>query len=59
MTLAWKHLIPPDTQIIKIEVEIPNISGLATAVILNAIENKILKTCDLVKKTNYGGKVCK
>ena len=66
MTLTGKYLILVDfskkdynAQITEIEVQIPSITGLATTVVLNAIENKIPKACNLVKKTDYGGKICK
>ena len=39
-----------NAQITEIEVQIPSITGLATTVVLNAIENKIPKACNLVKK---------
>ena len=57
MTLTRKYLILVDfskkdynAQITEIEVQIPSITGLATTVVLNAIENKIPKACNLVKK---------
>ena len=46
-----------NAKIIEIEGKIPNITGLATTVVVNAVENKITNVSNLVKKADYGAKI--
>ena len=47
-----------NAKIYEIKDEIPTITGLAATASLNAVENKILKVSDLVKKkTDYDAKI--
>ena len=47
------------SKILKVEFKgkIPNITNLATTHALNAVGNKLPDVTDLVKKTNYDGKI--
>ena len=46
-----------NAKIIEIEGKIPSVTGLATSVVVNAVENKITNVSNLVKKADYGAKI--
>ena len=46
-----------NTKITEIESKIPSITGLATNLVLTAVENKIPDVSSLVQKTHYGTKI--
>ena len=49
--------IPDIGGLVKKERVIPGISGLATSVVLTAVENRIPDVSHLVKKTDYEAKI--
>ena len=46
-----------NAKIIEIEGKIPSVTGLATSVVVNAVENKITNVSNQVKKADYGAKI--